>query len=523
MFSDLVSIALPLLEGLDTPRSLTVKLLIEHGEWDQLVGLTTDPKHYTSADLYRRDVQATDFLRKLEGLPTSVNLQAVAVDGFIAAEKQCFRTNRRLLPLLEFPDGPLSDEEWRLLDFVKKARKIITSILGPLPRFLDGKFGPGATFEDRGRKVTLGHKMSSRPTVTPEARCLLDIWSDTAWCRALLKESPDHSNPKTVRGNRFVTVPKDSTKDRGIAIEPSINVFFQLAVGSEIRSRLKRVGIDLELGQDLHRSLAMVSSRDDTLATIDLSSASDTISTTLVKLLLPNDWYSLLECLRSPFTQMGDRWVRLEKFSSMGNGYTFELETLIFYALTKSAGAEFSKVYGDDIIVEKGIASSVITVLKMFGFAPNVKKTFTEGYFRESCGGDFFNGVSVRAHFQKKVPSQPDHWISLYNGLYHRCEYESRRARAEILRRIPADIRVLYGPPSFGDLVLHSDDINRWQLRIIDSRRELRAWVPFAKRIPLSRFGGETQLACALYGVPSDGFSPRGAVGGFRKRWLSFP
>ena len=145
-------------------------------------------------------------------------------------------------------------------------------------------------------------------------------------------------------------------------------------------------------------------------ATIDLSNASDTVAYQLVKLVLPPDWFELLISLRAPFTDMDGKRVRLEKFSSMGNGFTFALETLLFWTLcdTVSNGeAQVLRVFGDDIIVDTAHAKACVKALEFFGFTPNAKKTFLEGPFRESCGGDYFNGVSVRAVYVKNLPDEP--------------------------------------------------------------------------------------------------------------------
>lgn len=526
-------VVLALLEDLDTPRSLTVKLLIEHGELDQLVRLKVDPQRYATADLYFRDAIATDLLRKCVDLETGIDRKGEAFKAFEAAEKQCYVTNARLEPYLH--NGPFNGPtEVRVADFLQRVKQFIAGVLGSLPRDIAARHGPGATIRDRGHRSTVPDKMSSRPTSTFEARCLLPLWSMTAWARALCQTYPDRSDPEIMPGNRFTSVPKDATRDRGIAIEPSLNVFFQLGVGDSIRSRLRSVGIDLEEGQALHRQVACDASRTGALATIDLSSASDTVCRNLVKLLLPDAWYELLSSLRSPFTDVEGRQYHLQKFSSMGNGYTFELETLIFLGIAiescRAQGVtpligENVLVYGDDIIVPSECAEGLLSALRFCGFTPNASKTFTTGWFRESCGGDFLRGAPVRAHFLEEFPHEPQDWMSLANGL-RRLFFEFygtvetglglfQRAWFRVLDNIPSNIRRLRGPSQLGDLVIH-DSQERWSCRIRKSIRWFRVWRPVTKSIPLTKWRPLIQLAAALYGVPSAGPIPRDAVSGYR-------
>jgi hypothetical protein len=369
--------------------------------------------------------------------------------------------------------------------------------------------------------------------VTPGSQYLLYYWHFTAWSRALTKDHPDRSDPDSVRGNRFTTVPKDATQNRGIAVEPSINGFYQLAVGQLLRRRLSKYGINLEEGQTIHRRVACEASIYNHFSTIDLSSASDTVSKNLVKLLLPGDWYQLLDSLRSPVTQIGDKTVYLNKFSSMGNGFTFELETLIFLVLSivtyefqgkhLTAGSDVF-VYGDDIIVPREGVECLISLLRFSGLTVNRKKTFITGSFKESCGGDFFSGVNVRPHYLKEYPNDPQTWISLANGIRRMVVNHNhsggrvrmpQRAWFRALDHLPTNIRRLRGPDALGDLVIH-DCEERWSYRWRHSIRFIRVWRPVTRGIPLSKWSPLVQLASALYGVPSTGPILRGSVKGYK-------
>jgi hypothetical protein len=208
-----------------------------------------------------------------------------------------------------------------------------------------------------------------------------------------------------VPGNVMFTVPKKTDIDRVACKEPDLNMFIQKGIGNHISDCLLRVGINLN-DQSINRSLARVGSITQELVTFDLSSASDSVTTDLVWLLLPECWYTLLDSVRSPVTIIDGEEHRNHMFSSMGNGFTFELESLIFLALTQAIcyfrGARgVVSVYGDDIICPKGISTYLPYVFQYVGFSVNLEKSCTEGDFRESCGGHYKNGVDITPFYVK--------------------------------------------------------------------------------------------------------------------------
>lgn len=500
--------------GLDCPRALTVVIMMRYHEWEQLVNLQCSPLQYPTAQDYHRAVSANDFLRKLEATIPGVDPEAAALAKWWEAERDCFKSNRRLYEILDF--GTLSGypvEDW-LLEFIKRVRKNVVSLIGEhAPSVFDGRFGPGATVSDPSDRTTVLHKMASIPTLTSSALFYLVPWTGTKWAAACAARGDEVS---VVRGNSYFTVPKDAKVSRACAKEASLNAYYQLGLGRVMRKRMKLQGINLDLGQDVHRRVACAASLSGEFCTIDLSSASDTICTALVRLAMSPSWAEALEALRSSHTKVGDRWVRLEKFSSMGNGFTFELETAIFAAICMSCSEDIIPgvnmwVYGDDMIVPTAHAQDVIRALEFFGFTTNSRKTFITGPFRESCGGDFYDGVSVRAHYLKELPHEPQHYIALANGIrrvftqlgtsspVHRGLL---RAWHKCLDLLPSHIRECRGPESLGDLVIH-DDESRWRTRWrANCIRYVKVYRPAAaRRVGFNRFGPSVQFAAALYGV----------------------
>jgi hypothetical protein len=552
---DLEKVYVALLDALASPLAEHCKVLVKNQRWDELVSIKVRPSAYDNAESYFRDAAAVSFIRKCESLPTTIDRKAVAEENFLLAERQCARSNERLAihfleGALDREDGLIATPEGACARLIAEARKEMSKLLGKIPSDLKGRFGPGATYGDKGRLTTIPDKMSSRPTLTTSALWFhVFQWSGTAWAQAC---AADGRESEFVRGNRFTTVPKDCTKDRGIAVEPSVNLFYQLGVGRAIRTALKRHGnIDLTHGQDIHRRVACEASTHGRLATLDLSNASDTICTNLVKLLLPRPWWELVQSLRSPFTEFREKQVYLEKFSSMGNGFTFELETAVFLAVIlavrnlraigdpswgSSRPGEDIFVYGDDIIIPTELASDVVSALSYCGFSINKDKSFVDGRFRESCGGDYFEGVDVRPFFLKEYPDEPQDWITVVNGLRRMAVSKESDSfdlgRSYLLRpwfvaqdSIPIHIRRLRGPQKLGDLVIH-DECERWQTRKRGAVNYIRAYRPARfSRIGWHHWKGEVVLATAVYGAGDGklGITPRDAVLGYKVGWVPLP
>lgn len=529
--SDVVRVASRLFEGLDTPISLGLYLRVKYREWEQILDVSPDPRNYQTWDhsRYTKDAIAAGFLRKLEDLPTSKEGRILAAKAkWYEGESDCFWTNRRLSPYLHENLETGNPREQDVRRFISDVRKVIERWIGAAPpTLIDGRFGPGATYVDKGAFTTVPDKMSSDPALTPGAKYYLLEWRGLAWrdaCVSLQK------TPTFVPGNRFATVPKTAKTDRSIAVEPSINVFFQLGLGRVLKERLKKnAHWDLKIAPTLHRLIAESSSVSREFATLDLSNASDTVAYNLVRLLLPRRWLHALEDLRSPKTLIDGRWVMLEKFSSMGNGFTFELETLIFAALavvtSRKAGhkgwlGRDVFVFGDDIIVKDDVAHPLKLVLEFFGFRLNKEKSYSGGTpFRESCGGDYFNGFSTRPYFLKELPNGPQDYISLANGLRAAATQLAPLGASgciaawfTALDSIPTRVRDCRGPQDLGDIVIH-DDPERWTVRWRAGIRYLKVFRPWRlRKVAFGNFHPSVVLACATYGTGNIGTPVKGVV-----------
>lgn len=414
-----------LCEQIDSPRSLSVWLCFEHNHQELLDFSWTDSPLKTE-DVNRLDYFITSYLSKYKGLKVDVNTAKVALDKWLLAEQRCKDTNTKFRTLASTYVG-------RAESLLFAAQRKIAAVLGSWnfhKCIAECRWGSGATFDVKRAEASIGKKQSTILTVTAAALPWLKafIQSDPHWFAALTGVVPDgpysllENNFKIVRGNKFQTVPKNAKTDRAIAAEPTGNGFLQQGVGRYIRRRLKRFGVDLD-----DQSINQRRARDAYLlglATLDLSSASDTIARELVYQLLPLDWALYLDALRSPYTLVNGDWIRLEKFSSMGNAYTFELESLIFWALcsavaeTHQDGVNDVTVYGDDLIVAAVDYAPVCEILRYCGFEVNPDKSYASGEFFESCGRHYYRGQDITPVYQREVVDSPAEIVRASNRLW---------------------------------------------------------------------------------------------------------
>lgn len=353
-----------------------------------------------------------------------------AINKWLATEERNRSTNLRILTrrtAFRRNDGSsLSSTQ-----VLNCAYRFIRGVIGDVPPTrVFGSFTEGASTSTTRAPGSAARKYTQQSHVTDEALTavypiLLD--NATGWFIPHLRS---HGDPLAVIGNVMFTVPKNTEIDRVACKEPDLNLWCQKAYGNYIRGRLRGVGIDLN-DQTRNQRLAYEGSVTGGYATIDLSSASDSVTRALVARLLPRAWYTLLDSLRSQRTVIDGQVHRNWMFSSMGNGFTFELESLIFWGLCKSVAYLTNTrgrllVYGDDIIVPTGIARTIVQVLGFCGFVTNSKKTFLSGPFRESCGAHWYAGNDVKPFYLRapirivpdliRILNQMRRWIDIHEA-----------------------------------------------------------------------------------------------------------
>lgn len=238
---------------------------------------------------------------------------------------------------------------------------------------------------------------------------------------------------------RVLFVPKGVNSKRVISAEPTANQWAQQAVRRALADWLP--GSLFKITQDdqgRNQELAQRGSFHRDFATIDLSSASDTITWRLIDhIFRDTSIYPWLWSTRSFRATVGDRMVPLQKYAPMGSALCFPIMSIVFAAIVLLASEHVGVhqrfvVYGDDIICHRSVYDEVLRLLRALHFSVNEKKTFSpESPFKESCGKEYYYGVDVTPFriprfFQgwkegesvKESPARLVGWISLANRMF---------------------------------------------------------------------------------------------------------
>jgi hypothetical protein len=457
----------------------------------ELAALVVDDDYVGLANYqfdYNRPVETRDLFlarqihalfQKQEWRDIGLNPRKRAEEKFWEMEKRCKEYNTSI------DAGQLSADSWRA---ITRARSIIQYVLGDVPTLnqLKISFGPGATTNVKGRDASPRAKLNARLACSKDmilvvgdllAEAPLWTWHHSGlplvgWEK--LERSKDLLMYPSVEihPGKLSFVQKDARSMRPIVVEPALNGLAQRAVGSYMKRRMELfASLDLT-DQTRNQDLAKLGSIDGSFATLDLSSASDTVSWSVVRLLLPEDWFEFLANFRtgdiSVPGRMSEGSVELEKFSSMGNGYTFELESLLFFSLAVAAtelegnlnngspkrklkgrySGSFSmvSVFGDDIICRTEVYARLVAVLGELGFIVNDEKSFASGPFRESCGADWYKGECIRPFYGKK-PWSERILYTFHNFAVRNCEPE---LAAYLFAKTNSSMRLI-GPDGYGD------------------------------------------------------------------------
>lgn len=419
---------------------------LEHNGWSGSV----EPYADMTVREFAMQSLRKSLIKKFHNNETSAERDNAALAKFIESNEACkaYRSD----------DQTVSELMWIAIG---EAKSFLDRFCHPHgdPLLLLGKIERGCGF---GSGANIGAKTGdpygklaiSDLTYTDPA--LLMLFQQSVRCSEVWAEQEhfrsQNYTTRMVQGSKLSFVPKTGEISRTICTEPILNMYFQKGIASVLEKRLNGVlGIDLAKQPDKNRLLSRIGSVTGEFGTIDLSSASDSMSLTLVREWFPDHivrWLELTRCKQTR-TKTGDV-IDLHMVSSMGNAYTFPLQTLFFSSLvvgayraldidilypnrqawtrdkdtqklsfTASTVGNFA-VFGDDIIVKRQAYKLVSDLLRYCGFTVNHDKSFNEGLFRESCGHDYYRGHNVRGVYIKKLLDDCDYY-SAYNRLTRWC------------------------------------------------------------------------------------------------------
>lgn len=342
----------------------------------------------------------------------------------------------------------------------------VTSELG-FPDYpgLRPKHGPGAVSE-RGWKSKYDFPTWPRK---------LGLWFPFDWYGSGDLSVGGYVPSEVEPPSKLCAVPKDRKAPRLICAEPIAHQWMQQSIWGWLRRRIPETTLGFSISfedQEESRKLALSASHDRLHATLDLSAASDRLSTRLVEYVFQGS--SLLDhmhacrsrSLKQTLVPDLQKIILLRKFATMGSSLTFPIQSIVFtilsvWALRLYEGRENSwhdwksdfrrvRVFGDDIIVPNYAYGITQFVLHECGLLVNSRKSFNGVSFRESCGMDAFDGVDVTPP-RHKLPYSGDAnstaaLVEYSNNLHSKGFW---RTSAKVLRFLPDKIRkllVTHGP-----------------------------------------------------------------------------
>lgn len=356
---------------------------------------------------------------------------------------------------------------------LQEARKTLKNVLGDfreediLPYC---RFSRNSTVGFRGEEVYLHDKIfpGSRLTGTQaEVKWFHNYLESDPLLKSCLTGKDGEVHFDVVTSLKQVNVPKTAKILRPVRPNTLIGSFRSYGIGELVRTRLKeRLGIDLNRLQEKHQVLACKASRTMSLATADLSSASDNFTSDLLNRLLPRSWFRALSLGRTRYVTLGGSVIPLNSpsFMAMGVGYTFTVMTACFQAILlaimKLLGRKgHVSVFGDDLIYPTHIHPFVVEILDDINFPINHDKTFTDLPFRESCGGDYYDQIDVRPASPKGMQvvlgglAIAAYVYKLFNSLVRRWEAEELPNTLSYLKSIlrQLGLPIFSVPPHFPD------------------------------------------------------------------------
>lgn len=386
--------------------------------------------------------------------------------------------------LPELPESLLSS-------FAKMTGRILGSFLSDVESCLWRDFSPSYSSGALATRESYNARFASQVWTERLERVFPHSYDLVVNYRDQLSKEVQILDRASETPSKVVHVPKTMKTPRIIAEEPVYNAYAQQGILKQMNLSIrKKTNLALFEGfgwkyQEWNRLLAQIGSENGKLATIDLSEASDRVTAQLVFDGLLRDHQFLSQAVsacRSERANVQGENIVLNKFASMGSALTFPIESMIFYiivhlaweraygSLTKALTPEDGvRVYGDDIIVPVSLVPTLVSLLESYGLKVNIHKSFSGGFFRESCGSDWYAGRPVSpVRLRAPLPNQRHDAksivkaIEFHNHLYNKGWYVTA---GYVAKTILAQRFVPYGDPNTYGLHLHSNDESLYRTR----------------------------------------------------------
>lgn len=401
-------------DGLDcygTDSGYWMPLMLEELGSDIILQLLRFPKRFTVVD---------------------ANLQKSCLD-----EYKLFNTGRKKLMRAELPVWLVAEVREAVADIVDWEELRLE-----LPNILDYCYFSAGSTADCGRD-----KRRKAQTLLKEADLLGSYMGPNPhWGSFLTLCGVEHSclqrhlgcvttKANVVQPVQVQAVPKNYKKYRIIAMENASTAFFAQGLNQLVRRFIKdshKVFIPLD-DQDVQRERARLASISGSLATIDLSSASDSILETLFRDVFPSWFVTLCDMVRSKYLNISSaKHLRHIAWTS-GHPLTFVIESVLFCAIADAATAAVSRftgeqyekpsTYGDDLICDVGVCDTLVEYLSLLGFVVNADKSFwgQEYTYRESCGVEYIRSIPMHSIYWPRKAVNPT-----ATGIAALCELQHR-------------------------------------------------------------------------------------------------
>lgn len=324
------------------------------------------------------------------------------------------------------------------------------------------KHGPGATAE----KIVSNQKFEMLEwTHRLEAVFPYWLYATTSCYSSEVYDRVDFKEPDAERPVRVISVPKTPDKPRIISIEPTCMQYMQQGIARSLKRAVDSSYLEQLIGttyQEPNQLLAERGSLDGSLATLDLSEASDRVSNLLVLTLFagfPHLSDGVQACRSQTADVPGHGVLTLNRFASMGSALCFPVESMVFLTIvmlglheayglapTRSSVRSFVgsvRIYGDDIIIPVDAVDHVMAALTRYGSKVNASKSFWTGRFRESCGKEYYAGSDVTiCRVRRKLPTSREgvsevvSAVEFRNNAYRRGLWKTARFLDDFLSEL---------------------------------------------------------------------------------------